>query len=130
MCHGDLTLVSGPNYSGTSTAAGSPRVKAFTNLSSRPASSELVARIEGRRERPRKTRSRFRGDTHLPVYLDEYVFRHNRNRERRERRAVDLGGEGRAALEPEGHRVRRGAGGEAQRDQRQADRPGVGEHVS
>ena len=43
--------------------------------------------------------------------------------------AVDLGGEDLDPFEPEGHRAAGGALAEADRDQREGDRGGVGEHV-
>ena len=49
--------------------------------------------------------------------------------EHQQRRAVELGGEDLGAFQAEGHGALGGALGEADRDQRQADRGRVGEHV-
>ena len=49
--------------------------------------------------------------------------------EDQQRRAVELGREDLGALEAEGEGAARGAAGEVDRDQRQRDRGGVGEHV-
>ena len=50
-------------------------------------------------------------------------------REDQQRHAVGLGGEDLNAPEAEGHRALGRAGGQPQREQREADRGGVGEHV-
>jgi hypothetical protein len=55
--------------------------------------------------------------------IDDQQFEHQ------ERGAVELGREDLGALEAEGHGALGGALGEADREQREADRGGVGEHV-